>query len=603
MESFASIEVATPKDVLPTPVVRIDPEIDYRQVNYINANTIPGTPATDGVGAAYYGVSTPVNTQIDVVFMQKRNAFLDTRTTFLEVQVTVGLYNDAQQTTTAIACSNGAFNGYVRGSFWSFFSKYTVYANQNNPTDDITDIGLVARWAFMMSMNSETKRCMSTLWGFDEVATNGLAGARLFGSAPYSTSSVLISNASNEGQIFAAGCTDAAPNRTVYVQVFDCCIPLLGTLGTGYGGMYYLGTGATKLSLWTEDPINTFFVPASDVPAMALNSVSPGVNINTGGTARYCGLMKLSSVVITRVRWWGNVLSVSDKIMSQIRAELPDPNLYTARAVSWNVTSIQLPQGVQGMQQIPLNLRKYSVKYLHTTFAPNGVPGTTLSSTAGSANVNVGLKYAGLNPNLGANTVYYLNGRRYPDAGLDPSNYPEQTMAENLKAWEVWTNGGPRPSVDMANFKVADPNLLGNGNIAGSTARAPYFRARGWSHGIFNTAPAAPGLRSWIGTCTPPITGCAWAATNNTITMGSGYPAINLAGNRHVSSQDFWLGVNTEILPEKGYFSGTTLNSTGNYLQLNIETPTAIPYTINIISMFDGFLTWDFTTGDSQYKS
>lgn len=599
MESFASIELATPKDVLPVPVLRIDPEIDYRQVNYINANTIPGTPATNGVGANFYGVSTPVNTQIDVVFMQKRNAFLDTRTSYLEVEVTVGLYNDAQQAGAAVVCTNGAYNGYVRGSFWSFFSKYTVYANQNNPTDDITDIGLVARWAFMMSMNAETKRCMSTLWGFDELATNGLVGARLFGASPFTTSSLLY-GAAYEGMITANGCTNAAPERSVYTQVFDCCIPLLGTLGTGYGGMYYLGTGATKLSLWTEDPTNTFFVPATDVPLMGLTTATPGVPIST---ARFNGLMRLSSVVMTRVRWWGNVLTVSDKIMTQIRAELPDPNLYTARAVSWNVTSIQLPQGVQGMQQIPLNLRKYSVKYLHTTFAPNGVPATTLSATGGSANVNVGLKYGSLNPNLGANTVYYLNGRRYPDAGVDPSNYPEQTMAENLKAWEVWTNSGPRPSVDMANFKVADPNLLGNVNIVGSTNRAAYFRSKGWSHGIYNTAPAAPGLRGWQSSCLPSIYGSPTPGTNQTLVLAGGVPATNLAGSRHVASQDFWLGVNTEILPEKGYFSGTTLNSTGNYLQLNIETPTAIPYTINIISMFDGFLTWDFLTGDSQYKS
>lgn len=606
------INTAIPTNVLPTPIMMVDPEIDYSQVMIINSYTIPGAKGvagdpTAGATSGSAGSSTPTNTQIDLVMLQQENCFLDTRTSALEVNVVVTFHSQLSTNATD-GNINGYLNGAVRGSFWSFFYKYTVYANQSQPTDDITDIGVVARWMFATTMSMSMKKAVASLWGFCDDFTEGCLGARLFGAAP---------SLANCLRFFAGGATGMQDGKYVVmtsntatrfsVQRFDCILPLFGTLGLGNGGMYYLGLGTTKISLWTEDPSNTFFVPGAVVNGLVntAGGVVTMAPLCPGAATNYQSSLVIDSVVIERVQWWGNLLQVSPGVMQEIKAAGLSPDgIYRQRCTSFVVATITIPSGVSGLQMYPFNVKRWSNKLTLLVFPPTE-NATTVA--ANGTNVSPFLKYGSLNPSLGANTVMMMNNTRYPKNGYDCLNYPQQAHYENLKALQAWTgNTGARSDIQMCNWMKMDPqgilNPFPTGAWAAPTAYAQMnadLISRGWENGQFNTITAT-GVRSWLSTMVPTFYAGAGSVANKFLTSAvqasTDSIAVNVAGNghRYVQSQDFYLAVDPEILPASTYVSGISVNATGNFFQANITYPLKNAYTLYYIVMFDGLMRWFF---------
>lgn len=606
MDGFS--QRALPVTFFPEKPKTIVAGITQEQLQVINQNTIP-QPTTFGSEIQFY-------------LPQLGNTFLDCATTYLLFSV-VGQFvnNTAGATIYANQC-----NGAVLGSFYSFFQRLTVYANSVNVTDDINELGIVASYYLKLTMSRQARDAMAWLMGFnpDPTLAVGLTGFRVKGPFPMCENRDVFQYINRVATANGPGITiglPVAPAGGRFNQAFHVAIPMIGSLGVNNPNMYYLGLGNTRISLFLDDPTNAFLLP----PAGTLTSWRPsGATANTREDADAGGLT-LSNIWITRARFIGNILRLDDTVMQQVIQLMQPVNgqQLVTKCTSFGVSTQAMPRAQSGLTQLAMNIRRGSVKSILVTFNNTGTcyNGTTETVNAfvtadGSTNgANIEIqnffkKYGSVNPGLGANTQLLINNVNYPKLGLNPTQFPEETMAYILDGLHLLTSDDMKPSFQMANWLVCDPNVL------------VYQRAAT----ITNAADPAMTINDAWRTCTyintqqsiaagpfaAQYAGCQLSRQQinafipqDFADMGGGsLGSLNpYKGESFVNSNEFFLYFNLEDQPRPGMISGKNTMDGSNFLSLNLITNTSYTYTVYMICLFDALLVHDFADRNVYYVS
>lgn len=573
MADSAGIPYAIPQEILPPVNVSIHPGISYEQFEVLPTNQINGTEVVPGLvaGGAAPGTSTNANTEIQFQLGQYNNAFFDCRTMYFHGTAVVGLYNDGGATAANLPCKNSCLNGFVRGSFYSQFFRYASWANSSVPIDDITYIGILAKWLFQLTMNRTMRQCVAAMWGFtiDSMGNNGvIAGAGFFGSFPE------CGLVSGGGQPTTVGgfAQFSLAALTYTLQQFNFCLPLIGALGIGNNGLYPCWTGPTRLSFFTD--------AFSNFTWMARSAYADGVQITA--TPLQTGLLTISSWVLKNCRIVGHIVKCSPEVMSKIISALPDPTQYVIRVTSYTMSTGVIPSGTGGVAQVLLNVRVYSAKFALVLFNPDYsvVPATysTFDQPFGAL--------SSVCPNLFQGTFLNIQNERYPRTGFNPAFYPSQVMAENLKCLGAFTSAnGIRPAIHPGNFQVID-----NAGVAA------YSRYNWRTHLFKRDGAAVAGVPN-----IPPLT--AMQSPSLLLGLSGTYATAGIQActvERFATSNDYYMMFELEGYSKPTYVSGTSLNSTSNYLNMNIVPAVAANYTVYFFIYFDMIISFSLQTGDVQ---
>ena len=604
MDGFS--QRALPVTFFPVKPKTIVAGITQEQLQVINANTIPQP--------------TPFGTEIQFYLPQLGNTFLDCATTYLLFQISASF----QASNNGVLYANLA-NGAVLGSFYSFFQRLTIYANSVNVTDDIWELGIVACYYLKLTMSKQAREAMSWIMGFnpDPFGSCALTTYRVKGPFP------MCAEGDALAQTYFA--VDSATQRTnaqtglpqaangYFVQNFHVAIPMIGSLGVNNPNMYYLGLGNTRISLFVDNPINAFYLPNyNTLTVYKPTATTPTVVSEVSN----CGGLSLSSFAITRARFCGNVIRLDDSVMQQVIQLMQPVNgqQLVTKCTSFGVSTQVLPAGSSGMSQLAMNIRRGSVKSVLTLFNNTSaidVNGTAKAfvtangtGTTSIEKVTAFGKYGSINPGLGANTLMLINNVNYPKLGLNPTQFPEDTLAYIYEGLELLNSDDMKPSILTANWLVADPGVLlqqtfttaqGQGDLSTKINSS-------WRSGVVisSVQSLTAGVTSLDKYAFAQIsTHELKALIPQNILDGQGfYSGTSPFGNeQYVSSNEFFLYFNLEDQPRPGMISGKNTMDGSNFLSLNIIAPTAYAYTVYFIVVYDALLVHDFADRNVYYVS
>lgn len=538
---------------------------------------------------------TPAGTEIQFYINQLTNTFWDCSSAYLLLTCVVQLGNRSGNLLTVYG---NDCNGSVLGSFYSLIQRMTVFAGTVNQTDDIQEVGIIAAYYLRLTMTKQARDGMAFLLGFtpDFEVNGGLCQYRLKGTFPMvADGDAAVGNQLIAGPPVLGVYGQALANNQNQNQVFQVAIPLIGSLGLNNPSMYYLGLGQTKLSIYTDSPANFLhFPPAYQVTTAVAVNGAPSVNAtqNVGGLIIVNG----DQFRIDRARLIANIIRLDDSVMQKVIALMQPVNgaQLVTKCSSFNIQTQQLQAGVSNIQMINMNIRRGSIKSILVTFNPNGV------STLGQANEigNYFKKYGSINPGLGANTMLQIENVNYPKLGLNPTQFPADTYAYILENLGLLDNDNIKPSINMQNWLVADPNVIVNFGSAAGTNNIPqgtftYNIATHWRSGsIVSAFGGAHGASWWLSTYMP---------TDAILEDGAIANPSQSGRDCFVNSNDFFLYFNLEDQPRPGMISGKNTQNGSNTLVLNLMTPTTYVYTIYMIALFDALLVHDFSSNNVYY--
>lgn len=563
---------------------------------------VPGITEDDLNVLAFGTLPSPsvVGQQISVLIQDYANTFVDTTMSFIWIRATL-----VMQQTGATTPLNGPWTGAFIGSFWSIFSRYTVSANSTTPTDDMPDIGVTAAIYLRLTMSITLRESLGYLLGFntDPEGYDALLGART-GAASFPWTS--------GGQTPNTPLALTWPQNGFLTQVYDICLPVFGTLGTGNkSGLYYLGLGTTRIDFILEDwnrwlaicPLTTTPVPLAVVGAnavvgtpaqVAANGVGNGGLIKGAGFS-LGGVWTVTSFTVNYLRFMGKVIRFDLQTMATITSQLRSPNFITRQTV-FLMSTANLAAGISGTQQILCNAHGASVTALLTLFN-NGLQTFTAQGNVALAGETLPFnKYGSVNPNLIQGTAFSINNRLYPQQGFDPTNFPAQTYAMCVNAIHSLWGSGSKPSIAPGNYMVIDHAgnpMAGIGGNGAPAATNPAWRWRSGSYvvsGALNATGAAPAANMLTG-ASDVVTAFISEHEYNAFQFNT------LIGSKRVKSNDFFLCFDLETVSRPGYISGTPMNTGSNFLNMNISPALGASYTIYFILMCDGILNQNLQDG------
>lgn len=630
MESYT--ERAIPATLLPLRPKIVAPGIKRESLEWVNSNTIPQP--------------TQAGQEIQFFIPQYERTYLDTQSTYLVISCNVVLsYPLGDKNSTPLFNHNA--NGCILGSFYSLFYRYTVWANTNTTLDDIIELGIVALTYLRLSMSKGARQTMSSMLGFadDFNGAGNIIGRRIkgpgsqgcrndsffvlssatLGAAALNTVHPVPQGFDNINEFANAqpvevrmqnGCP-VYPTQTI-IQDFQFAIPLIGALGVTNDNLYYLGLGQTRVSFFLENPQNCFLLP----PVFTKPVLVPPGNIDdtTGGTAPggattpllgtiTAGGLSFVSLNITRARLIGNILTLSPEIWQQIMPSIMQSgyNRLEARVTSFSVSTSTIPQGSAGTLQLLVQQRygslKSAVAHFNPTTGCNNNTYVTIDGTSTTNNLEITNyfgKYGSINPGCTANTAFSIHTEWYPKIGLDPTNYPHQTLAYIMDCLNTLNSAQTKPSISDQNWFVADPCVCAL-PVAVTNNQGPVPLS-----GIWRPAPilAFPqfstlyGTNVTVGTKTFQRSSAWWLQTLLT------QKEINwwdFGGSSEILSNEFFLYWSFETAVRPGMISGKNTMDGSNYLNLNLIAQTTYGYTVYIIGAFDAVLVHDFDTGNVSY--
>lgn len=602
MDGFS--QRALPVTFFPEKPKTIVAGITQEQLQVINQNTIPQP--------------TPFGAEIQFYLPQLGNTFLDCATTYLLFSVVAQFFNPTANTIYANQC-----NGAVLGSFYSFFQRLTVYANSVNVTDDINELGIVACYYLKLTMSRQARDAMAWIMGFnpDPTLAVGLTGYRVKGPFPMcenrdhfvALNAVLTAN--GPGVSLGVGVT----TTTRFNQEFHVAIPMIGSLGVNNPNMYYLGLGNTRISLFVDDPNNAFLLP----PQSSATNWRPSGGAANTQEVHWQGGLTLTGFWITRARFIGNILRLDDSVMQQVIQLMQPVNgqQLVTKCTSFGVSTQAIPRSQSGLTQLAMNIRRGSVKSILALFNNTGTcySGTQtvnafVTADGSTAGTNIEIpnyfkKFGSINPGLGANTQLLINNINYPKLGLNPTQFPEETMAYILDGLHLLTSDDMKPSFQMSNWLVCDPNVLvyQRANVITDVVSTITVNDCWRTGSIINnnqtitTGPFSPQYdQCMLSRRTAPT----FIPQDFSDMAGGNLASINpFKGESFVCSNEFFLYFNLEDQPRPGMISGKNTMDGSNFLSLNLMSETSYTYTVYMICLFDALLVHDFADRNVYYVS
>lgn len=596
MEQFS--ERALPATLLVSKPKVIAAGIVQEQMVVEKANTIPQP--------------TPGGSEIQFYINQLSNTFWDCASAYLLLTCVLQMqYNSA----AGQAIYGNDTNGAIIGSFYSIINRMQVWAGTVNVTDDILEVGLIAAYYLRLTMSKQARDGMSYLLGFTPDAENAgcLIQYRLKGTFPMTADGDAAMGTrviAGPPILYVYGYEQA---HTEYQnQQFQVALPLIGSLGLNNPGMYYLGLGQTKVSFFTETPANFLNYPPATTFSAVVPTVAGAAGVAANGTAtQRCGGLSTSgggsNFWVTRARLIANIIRLDDSVMQRVIALMQPINgaQLVTKCSTFVVSTQQLQRGTSGLTMIQMNIRRGSVKSLLVTF--NNVGATNLASitglTAPTAEIpNFFGKFGSINPGLGPNTMLQIENVNYPKLGLSPTQFPSETYAYILENLGLLDNDNLKPSINMQNWLVADPNvptLLGASIVDPTTiplGSSAVGLGNNWRSGaIINDPPTAA----------QPYTGSWWVqqymAPDSILEDGAAANPSQTGRSIFAESNDFFLFFGLEDQPRPGMISGKNTQNGANNLNLNLITPTTYLYTVYMIALCDALLVHDFSSNNVYY--
>lgn len=603
MDGFS--QRALPVTFFPEKPKTIVAGITQEQLQVINQNTIPQP--------------TPFGAEIQFYLPQLGNTFLDCATTYLLFSVVAQFFNPTANTIYANQC-----NGAVLGSFYSFFQRLTVYANSVNVTDDINELGIVASYYLKLTMSRQARDSMAWLMGFnpDPTLAVGLTGYRVKGPFPmcenrdHFVALNAVPTANGPGVSLGVGVT----TTTRFNQEFHVAIPMIGSLGVNNPNMYYLGLGNTRISLFVDDPNNAFLLPPQGTATLWRPS---GAAANTQEN-HWQGGLTLTAFWITRARFVGNILRLDDSVMQQVIQLMQPVNgqQLVTKCTSFGVSTQAIPRSQSGLTQLAMNIRRGSVKSILALFNNTGTcySGTqtvnafvTADGSTAGANIEISnyfKKFGSINPGLGANTQLLINNVNYPKLGLNPTQFPEETMAYILDGLHLLTSDDMKPSFQMSNWLVCDPNVLvyQRANTITDPSTNTITVNDCWRTGSVistnQTVSTGPFSPQYDNCMLSRRTAPTFVPQDFSDLAGGNLASVNpFKGESFVCSNEFFLYFNLEDQPRPGMISGKNTMDGSNFLSLNLMSETSYTYTVYMICLFDALLVHDFADRNVYYVS
>jgi len=602
MDGFS--QRALPVTFFPEKPKTIVAGITQEQLQVINQNTIPQP--------------TPFGAEIQFYLPQLGNTFLDCATTYLLFSVVAQFFNPTANTIYANQC-----NGAVLGSFYSFFQRLTVYANSVNVTDDINELGVVACYYLKLTMSRQARDSMAWLMGFnpDPTLAVGLTGYRVKGPFPmcenrdHFVALNAVPTLNGPGVSLGVGVT----TTTRFNQEFHVAIPMIGSLGVNNPNMYYLGLGNTRISLFVDDPNNAFLLPPQSTATVWRPSAG---NANTQEN-HWQGGLTLTAFWITRARFVGNILRLDDSVMQQVIQLMQPVNgqQLVTKCTSFGVSTQAIPRSQSGLTQLAMNIRRGSVKSILALFNNTGTcySGTqtvnafvTADGSTAGANIeipNYFKKFGSINPGLGANTQLLINNINYPKLGLNPTQFPEETMAYILDGLHLLTSDDMKPSFQMSNWLVCDPGVLVYQRANTITDVVSTITVNDcWRTGSIistnQTVTTGPFSTQYDNCMLSRRTAPTFVPQDFSDMSGGNLSSVNpFKGESFVCSNEFFLYFNLEDQPRPGMISGKNTMDGSNFLSLNLMSETSYTYTVYMICLFDALLVHDFADRNVYYVS
>lgn len=599
MFSSAYTERGLPQTLIPQKTKVIVPGIVQEQIQVIQQNTIPSP--------------TPAGTEIQIYLPQLINTFLDCQSAYLVFHV-ITQWNFTAGYGAGFPATSNDLNGALIGSFYSIFYRLTVYANSVNVTDDIIEVGIIAARLLQLTMTRTARDGMAWLLGFNAspFCNSGLLGYKVRGQFPYGADGdnlALMNNSTSVGANYILGSGSALGNGLagagIINQQYDFAVPMLGSLGINNPNMYYMGLGNTRISLFTENPNNIFFLPPAFTTSRALAMAPGGVGGPSVQQSIRVGGYALAVFAVTRVRFEANIVRLDQGIMGEISGMLTSTGgSIVNRCISFQTTTQQIQLGSSGTQQPSLNLRRGCMKSVLTCFNNTGNSTSTLGGLNGAnPEVNVFNKYGSINPGLGANTMLLINNVSYPKLGLNPTQFPSETFAYILDGLGLFSSDSAKPDIPFQNWLCADPAVISSGmgtlcptGTADLSAGSTSF----WRSGAFQQGIGVGAAMTWASTTN--LNG-----QNNVVQTNPSYfwaqapqylmssAAMLGSGFTYCLSNDFFLYFSLEDTPRPGLLSGKNTMDGSNYLNIPLVATTSYTYNVYFIGIFDALIVHDIT--------
>lgn len=339
-------------------------QVQLRQLQY---GQIPGAGSSNG---------TPAGTEIQIILPQLNAAFLDTTSSYINVRATLyGNITKPGGTGDTIGAQNALIQ--LRGSAWSLFQRYQVYANTTTLTDDINEVGVLAHWLYLLTLDESSRRS-SPHYGFSSYDSSGSLN-------PIGTDAAAEKWLSSTG-VYAWG--SAATTLSGAYCRLNFVLPVPGTLGSGNDKMYPLFLGPTRISLLTESVTNAFCFS------------------NTNANNIYFTGTSTPTLSFDEVEFVGNYIQCDAGSFDAIRNSIPQ-SLMVMRTLGFAQSSYNIPATTTSMHEGLISTRRASTKFIMANVFPN----------------DAGLgKFCGVNPYATINTALLVNGVLYPQMTVDPTN-------------------------------------------------------------------------------------------------------------------------------------------------------------------------------------
>lgn len=492
MDLPINMEMALPREVaypLPTTLPPGMRQVRLRQPQY--AAIVDPLPAGAG---------------IDLIIPEIPGAFGDPSTTSVEV---TGFFESRFDVPAGrpFWMQSATCNGCIWGSGNSIFQRYQLYLLTSVLSDDITEWGLTAHLMFLSSYDRHQRLELAAIMGFNQYEPSSSMGLALAGVSNHDAAYIATDvgsqagldlwNVSGRGNVLddfgnqyptsqnsylfsidnfnsnvtngnAVGANAFSPQKRVSSvgcyragsftlrQPFQFNLQMPGIIGSGSSQLFPMFIGPYKISLFADDPSNYMWWDLN----MFTNGTGKELFTNylqdgPGAAGAYVGtpnsVTVQNSLHITHIYFQCDYIQCDGPSFAIIMSQLPIPDTFALRTTAWTSASTILPENCQGVNDLAIPIRRASLKCCYCLFSPARDP---VNSPAG--------KFEWVNPNLGSNTLIHINGKPYPQMGLDPTNRPNECFKNFLLTIGTWNNDGPKSCIEPHNFFVLDYRMTQN---------------------------------------------------------------------------------------------------------------------------------------------
>lgn len=528
MDLPINMEMALPREVaypLPTTLPPGMRQVRLRQPQY--AAIVQPIPAGSG---------------IDLIIPEIPGAFGDPSTTSIEVTG----YFESKFVVPAgrpFYMQSATCNGCIWGSGNSIFQRYQLYLLTSVLSDDIGEWGLTAHLMFLASYDRQQRLALSHVMGFNQYEPTSTMGMSLAGKtkfdgailapddngtwsnigtqhwnigkgnqndgtsdflfsisnfSPYDSGTTLAQDATfNESNAYQSGVFTLR-------QPFQFNLQLPGIIGSGSTQLFPMFIGPYKISLFADDTSQFMWWDLNQFISGSGKEYQPPTDLGDFELSTDSVTVK-NSMYITSVFFQCDYIQCDGASFAIVMSQLPIPDTFALRTTAWTSASSLIPAQAQGISDLAIPIRRASLKCCYCLFSPAY---DAINSPAG--------KYEWVNPNLISNTLIHINGKPYPQMGLDPTNRPNECFKNFLLTIGTWNNDGPKSCIDPQNFFVIDQVMT-----AGDAKLVRYGKWRNYRSTTTRTGVFWTGFNQNSADPYDAKTGCKPGLYANNVTTGT----------------------------------------------------------------------------------